>query len=105
MTLSIDVKTLQELLQKKAVVLIDVREQSEYNESKIEGSLLMPLGELDANKVQELMLQNPDKTLVMQCRSGMRSAKACYLIESANPNLKPHNLEGGIMAWKAMQNS
>ncbi|CAN5869682.1 hypothetical protein BH24DEI2_BH24DEI2_00730 [soil metagenome] len=75
-------------------VLVDVREQNEYTEIRIPGSLLMPLS-VFAERFGELP---KDKPLVMQCRSGARSAKAAeYLL--ANGYTDVTNLTGGILAW------
>ena len=75
-------------------VLVDVREQNEYTEIRIPGSLLIPLS-VFAERFGELP---KDKPLVMQCRSGARSAKAAeYLL--ANGYTDVTNLTGGILAW------
>jgi molybdopterin/thiamine biosynthesis adenylyltransferase/rhodanese-related sulfurtransferase/molybdopterin converting factor small subunit len=77
-----------------APLLIDVREPHEYQICKIEGSVLIPLGELPA-RVGEL---DPNVELVMQCRSGVRSGKAAaFLREQGFRSV--HNLTGGILAW------
>jgi rhodanese-related sulfurtransferase len=51
--------------------ILDVREQSEWNEGHIEGATLIPLGQLEARK-SELPT---DKKIVVVCRSGNRSAQ------------------------------
>lgn len=77
-----------------APLLIDVREPHEYQICKIEGSVLIPLGDLPA-RVGEL---DPAVELVMQCRSGVRSGKAAaFLRERGFKSV--HNLTGGILAW------
>lgn len=78
----------------KGAVLVDVRENNEYTEIRIPGSLLIPLS-VFAERFEELP---KDKPLVMQCRSGARSAKAAeYLL--ANGYTDVTNLTGGILAW------
>lgn len=75
-------------------ILVDVREQNEYTEVRIPGSRLLPLS-VFAERFGELP---KDKPLVMQCRSGARSAKAAeYLL--ANGYTDVTNLTGGILAW------
>ena len=54
-------------------VLIDVREPHEYRICSIPGAKLIPLGELPKH-VGEF---DPDADIVIHCKSGMRSAKAC----------------------------
>ena len=77
-----------------APLLIDVREPHEYDICRIEGSVLIPLGDLPA-RVGEL---DPTVELVMQCRSGVRSGKAAaFLREQGFRSV--HNLTGGILAW------
>ena len=78
----------------KGAVLVDVRETNEYTEIRIPGSRLLPLSTF-AERFEELP---KDKPLVMQCRSGARSAKAAeYLL--ANGYTDVSNLTGGILAW------
>ena len=41
---------------------------------------------------------DPNKEIIVQCKSGKRSAKVCeYLLNQNYPNVK--NLKGGILAW------
>ncbi len=79
---------------KKGVNIIDVREPYEYEISKIEGSKLIPLGEL-MDHVNEL---DSSKDYVVHCRSGMRSAKAIVQLQKLGFK-KLKNLVGGINAW------
>jgi sulfur-carrier protein adenylyltransferase/sulfurtransferase len=75
-------------------VLIDVREPHEYRIASIPGSKLIPLGEFPKH-VGEL---NPDADIVIHCKSGMRSAKACGILRQAGfQNVR--NVVGGILAW------
>jgi adenylyltransferase/sulfurtransferase len=73
------------------VTLIDVREPHEYEISRIDGSRLIPLGEL-MTRVNEL--DSADE-IVLQCRSGGRSAQAQQLLWDAGFR-KTRNLVGGI---------
>jgi adenylyltransferase/sulfurtransferase len=77
-----------------APLLIDVREPHEYDICRIEGSVLIPLGDLPA-RVGEL---DPTVELVMQCRSGVRSGKAAAFLRERGFR-SVHNLTGGILAW------
>jgi rhodanese-related sulfurtransferase len=74
--------------------LIDVRERHEYDTGNI-GGLLIPLGEL-MSRMEEV---NADIPVVMQCRSGRRSAVAAELLKSRFPDIEVYNLEGGILDW------
>jgi len=75
--------------------LIDVREPFEYEVSNLNG-LNIPLAGIliEAAKVSK------DIPVIIQCRSGKRSAQAVMLLEQQGyTNLA--NLQGGILAWKA----
>jgi molybdopterin/thiamine biosynthesis adenylyltransferase/rhodanese-related sulfurtransferase len=74
--------------------IIDVREPHEWAVCRIEGARLLPLGSL-AERVREL---DPARTYVLQCRSGVRSAKALGLLRQAG-FVRLLNLRGGILAW------
>jgi rhodanese-related sulfurtransferase len=73
--------------------LIDVREAHEFEFCHIDG-LLIPLGEIESRSAEV----NRNQKVVVQCRSGQRSATAIALLEQQGfTNL--HNLTGGILAW------
>lgn len=85
----------QEVLNKKSdLILIDVREISEYNGElgHVAGTELIPLATLPQN------LKNipTDKTIVFICRSGGRSTQAClYAIEHGIKNV--YNMHGCML--------
>ncbi len=75
-------------------VLIDVREPHEYKIANIPGARLIPLGEFPKH-VDEF---DPESDIVIHCKSGMRSAKACGILKAAGfKNVR--NMKGGILAW------
>lgn len=75
-------------------VILDVREPNEVAISRIDGSVLIPLGQLP-DRVGEL---DPSAEIVTQCRSGVRSAKAAAFLRTQGfTNVR--NLAGGILAW------
>ena len=87
-----DLKTRQD--QGDAIFLLDVREPHEYAIAKLEGSVLIPLGEL-ANSLDKL---DKNTEIVAYCHKGMRSADAVgFLLQQGFPNVK--NLTGGIESW------
>jgi rhodanese-related sulfurtransferase len=78
------------------LVLLDVREQWEFDLAKLSGSTLIPLGTLP----QSLAKLNRDAEIIAICHHGMRSADATnFLLQQGFPNVK--NLVGGIDAWSA----
>ncbi len=93
---TVDVNTVAEIMDRDDVVLIDVREQNEYDEAHIPGVTLIPLGTVPQN----LDKIPTDKTVILTCRSGNRSGQATdFLRENGFDNV--HNMAGGINAWKA----
>ncbi len=76
------------------LVLLDVREPFEHELCRIEGSVLLPVGELE-RRVGEL---NRDDEIVVYCHVGVRSARAAEFLSSRGFK-RVKNLSGGIMAW------
>jgi adenylyltransferase/sulfurtransferase len=76
------------------VFILDVRNPEEYQICRIPGSVLVPLPVL-AQRFREL---DPERELVVHCKSGMRSAKAIQFLREQG-FVKLTNLKGGILAW------
>lgn len=76
-------------------VLLDVRNNSEYQEARIAGAKLIPVGELHHRAPAEL----PDKhiSIFVYCRSGARAAQAVKLLAGMG-YAKVYNI-GGITNW------
>jgi len=79
---------------REAPLLVDVREPWEFNLCRIEGSLLVPLGEL-TRRVDELPRDRP---LVMVCHTGRRSQSAAMFLEQSGFG-DVRNLKGGVERW------
>jgi sulfur-carrier protein adenylyltransferase/sulfurtransferase len=75
-------------------VLLDVREPHEYQIAKIPGAKLIPLGEV-AKHLDEF---DKDADIVIHCKMGGRSAKACTIFRNAGFQ-HVRNMIGGITAW------
>jgi adenylyltransferase/sulfurtransferase len=90
--------TVQELKAKQdrgdKFVLLDVREPYEWDICRIPGARLIPLGNLPSRMSE---LDSADEIL-LQCKSGARSARALRLLQEAGFS-KLANVEGGITAW------
>lgn len=77
------------------IIILDVREQDEYDEGHIAGAILIPYTEIE-NKAQEL-LHDKDKKILVYCRSGRRSKIAAEsLAKLGYINVKEF---GGIIDW------
>lgn len=76
------------------VFLLDVREPHEYEISKLEGSTLIPLGELP-ERLHELPQTTP---IIVYCKVGGRSAEALALLHRSGFASARH-LTGGINAY------
>jgi rhodanese-related sulfurtransferase len=89
------VKQLQQSLQQSEdLLLLDVREDSEYAFAHIKGSVHIPLQQLP----QRLGELQPTQKLVVICHHGVRSQHACQFLEYSGFN-NLYNLQGGIDAW------
>src|ERR1017187_4691862 len=83
------------LLNAKQARLIDVREPWEFSTAHIEGSVLMPMGDVPARAHQEL---DPDERLVVLCHHGMRSMNVTAWLRGQGFE-QAQSLRGGIDAW------
>jgi len=75
--------------------MVDVRELGEWQAGRIAGAVHIPLGEL-AQRHGEL---DAGTSLLLMCRSGMRSADATRALIGAGYDA--HNVAGGMKAWVA----
>ncbi len=80
--------------------LIDVREPFEYEVSNLNGENIPLAGIIiEASKIAR------DKPVIIQCRSGARSAAAVNQLEQQFGFDNLYNLKGGILAWAAEYDS
>ena len=94
LAVNLDPAAVEELYQRNDVVILDVREDSEYNAGHIPGATLVPLGQIP-NRLDEIP---KDKTVIAVCRSGNRSSQATnFLRQQGFENV--HNMTGGMNAW------
>ena len=76
-------------------IILDTREQDEFDEVHIPGAILIPYTEIE-NKAEE-MLPDKDKLILVYCRSGRRSKIASEsLAKLGYTNVKEF---GGIIDW------
>ena len=80
--LELDVHTVARMQQSgESFVLLDVREQQEYDTAHIEGSRLIPMSEL-RERIQELD-DCRDQRIVAHCHHGMRSLQVTHAMRQA----------------------
>ena len=76
-------------------IILDVREQDEFDAGHIPGAILLPYTEIESKA--EKMLPDKDKQILVYCRSGRRSKIAAEsLAKLGYTNIKEF---GGIIDW------
>ena len=94
--MSADAKTVKEWYDRNEILLVDVRETSEFELEHIAGALLLPMSSFDA----EIFPDIPGKKIVLHCAIGKRSEAAGKMLLSEGHAGAIH-LTGGLDAWKA----
>ena len=83
-------------LKDQGAFILDVREPSEWTQAHIAGATLIPLGELP-NRLNEIP---KDKTIVVVCRTGHRSAQGRdILLKAGFTNVT--SMSGGLTEWQS----
>jgi hydroxyacylglutathione hydrolase len=93
-TPALDVKGLAERLWAGEVTLLDVREDDEWDESHVEGSLHMPYHDLRNGLPKEI--REAEKPLAVACAAGNRSSLAASLLARAGIDDVLHVADGGV---------
>ena len=78
--------------------LLDVRTKEEWDEGRLEDATLVTVTEEGFLEKAKAKL-DPEKPVVVYCRSGGRSSEATEQIRAAGFTV--HDMKGGITAWKA----
>lgn len=94
-TPEIDVREAAVRLARPQVLALDVREDFEWAEMRIDGATHVPLGTLD------LATLPAHDEIVVICRSGHRSEAATAYLNSAG--FDAVNMAGGMLAWVAAE--
>ena len=98
----IDVSTAREMINNNTqypdLIVLDVRDQWEYDEGHLCDAILISLGEL-ATRISELEPYKDTETIVY-CRTGSRSQVGSQILVNYNFT-KVYNMLGGISAWQA----
>jgi rhodanese-related sulfurtransferase len=89
-------RRLQDATDPSRPLVVDVREPHELVVERVAGSVFLPISRF----VDGVRSLPTDRSLLMLCRSGSRSASATeYLLRNGFGDV--HNVRGGILAWKA----
>ena len=75
--------------------LLDVREPSELEKARIEGSTSIPMGDVPMRAHQEL---DPEKHIVVLCHHGVRSLSVTTWLRQQGFE-KVQSVRGGIDGW------
>jgi rhodanese-related sulfurtransferase len=82
--------------QGKRDVLLDVREQNEWNLFRLPDAIHLPLARV-TEAASEALAHFPDEEIVVYCGRGARSAQAVEMLRAQGFNAT--SLAGGIAAW------
>lgn len=76
-------------------VMIDIREIEEWEQARIPGAEHRPM-----SRIQQWWQELPeDQDIILQCRTGNRSAYATQALIEQGGLERVFNLAGGIVAW------
>ncbi|TBL76374.1 rhodanese-like domain-containing protein [Paenibacillus thalictri] len=84
---------LEKINRNEHIVILDVREQEEWESGHIAGARHIPLGQI-AKALNEL---DPRHETIIVCRSGNRSGQACGFLSNMGYNVA--NMTGGMSKW------
>ncbi|MBI3445570.1 MAG: rhodanese-like domain-containing protein [Magnetospirillum sp.] len=76
-------------------VLVDVREDDEFAEEHIEGSVLSPMSDFEL----ETWPSFPGRKVIISCLGGVRSAAVARKLIASGQGWAIH-LKGGLNAWR-----
>ncbi len=86
----------KKMMDTQEVIILDVREQDEYDSGHIPGAVLLPVGAIDEDTAVAV-IPAKDATVLVYCRSGNRSKTASFaLAELGYTNVYEF---GGIRTW------
>ncbi len=95
----VDPKEVHDLLAaRNGEVIVDVREQQEFEESHIPGAVHVPRGHLESRI--EAAAKDKSGRVVLYCASGNRSALAAKTLQDELGYADVQSMTGGITLWK-----
>lgn len=93
-TSAIDVPQLADALQRDTVRLLDVREDAEWAQGHVRGSLHVPYHDIDSTCIETL--DDDPRPLAVACSAGVRSALATSLLRRLGVGNIQHVVDGGV---------
>ncbi len=93
--IKINAEEAKKMMDESEVIIVDVRTTEEFEEARIEGSILIP--DYAIEQLAAEMLPDKEATILVYCRTGRRSELASrILIEQGYRNVYDF---GGIVDW------
>jgi len=81
-------------------VLLDVRVPRQYEMCSLDGSINLPLGQLQSKlEMVDKLSNNGELSVYCLCRRGIASAAAVKVIQESTYKGKVYNIEGGLTSW------
>ena len=87
------------LLNHENAIIIDVREQIEFDKGHILNSKHIPIKNI-TDQIDKLKKKYVEKPVIVGCQSGYRSVSICKQLVKAGFE-RVYNLDGGIAAWQS----
>ncbi len=82
--MTVDFEDVKRRLSLGEALLVDVREQEEWDQGHLDGALFVPLSDLDNDEIPSDLPE--DKTLLLYCRRGMRAMRAAAILGEHHPD-------------------
>lgn len=77
-------------IEQKKAILLDVREQSEWDEGHLQNAQLLPLSILKKDDSKQLTKELPkDKVIYCHCRAGRRALQAAEILQKLGYDVRP----------------
>jgi rhodanese-related sulfurtransferase len=87
-----------QMINREEALILDVRENKEYDDGHIINSVHIPLSNLKT-QISDLE-KHKAKKVIVTCRTGHRSSQACANLKKEGFE-QVFNLSGGVMAWES----
>ncbi|WP_046756256.1 rhodanese-like domain-containing protein [Kordia jejudonensis] len=100
---SIPYITVEELVKKENIILLDSREKIEFETSHIENAICVGYDKFKLKKIKKLLPKDKSKPIVVYCSLGIRSEDVAEKLKKAGYT-NVYNLYGGIFEWKNQDN-